>query len=143
MTEPTRFCKGCEKTKPETSEYFKPAGTSFTATCIACLARLKARREQKKAKDAQKENIEDVPRPKEQGGLGHDTDEREEDDDQAEFFTLSELSLDVFLDAITTAAEIHTFSAQVNVSTLVGDENRDRADLLAEAIWERLNYRFV
>lgn len=130
-----RWCSSCRETKPLTPVFFKPKGQDFNVTCIRCSTERAARRKAKQA------NCENIP-----PGASHDTGDSnndEPDDDPALFSALSVLTLPIFLASIASIPDINIFEAQVNLSVM-GDilTEREKADTLAENVWDKLGYRF-
>jgi hypothetical protein len=126
-----KICSKCKKEKPHNADHFKVKGNKGTLSqvCKACLQQLSESYTAKKreAFDAEKENRSD--------------DTEEEDDDALE---LTVLTLEVFLNTISSAQNLVSFTALVDLSAMTGSGDRvQRAKDLAKLIWEHSNYRFM
>ncbi|KAJ7894435.1 hypothetical protein B0H14DRAFT_2559220 [Mycena olivaceomarginata] len=63
-------------------------------------------------------------------------------DDTSEFVGVPAIPVDTFLDALSAAGDVKTFSALVDVSCIEKEDTKDTVDHIAELVWERLDYRF-
>lgn len=129
----TQICSKCKKAKPYNAEQFKLKGTgSLSKVCRSCLLQVSENYTEKKrdAKDAEKEKEnqpEDGP--------------EDEDDDALE---LTVLTLEVFLNTISSAQNLASFTALVDLSALShGGDRCERAKELAKHVWDHTNYRFM
>ncbi|KAJ6601866.1 hypothetical protein DFH09DRAFT_1270764 [Mycena vulgaris] len=130
--EGTRHCKKCRKDKDITPENwkakFRGTGIELTAKCRQCLERDSASMREKRTENTEKEKNEEGNTS---GGA----------DDASDFIGVSAMTLETFLDALSAAGDIQTFSALVDVSALEKEEIRDATDAIAELVWERIGYR--
>ncbi|KAJ6517844.1 hypothetical protein DFH09DRAFT_1098638 [Mycena vulgaris] len=109
--EGTRHCKKCRKDKDITPENwkvkFRGTGIELTAKCRQCLERDSASMREKRAESIEKEKNEE-------GNTSGGAD----DVDASDFIGVSAMTLETFLDALSAAGDIQTFSALVDVSAL-------------------------
>ena len=64
--------------------------------------------------------------------------------EDASFQGVTQTSLSSFLDTLTGISGIHNLSARVDLGSFGNRENiKERADLLAREMWDRLQYRFM
>ncbi|KAJ7938748.1 hypothetical protein B0H13DRAFT_1851336 [Mycena leptocephala] len=133
METATRYCKKCHKDKEINTQNWKAkftaAGLELTAQCRQCLEKAAEAMRKKRGKDdPEKENPT-----------------KEDESDMSDFIGVSALSIDVFLDALSAAGDIKSFSALVDITSL-GESNendtRDCADRVAELVWDKIGYRF-
>jgi hypothetical protein len=133
METATRYCKKCHKDKEINAQNWKAkfsaASLELTAQCRQCLDKAAEAMRKKRGKDdPEKENPA-----------------KEDESDMSDFIGVSALSIDAFLDALSAAGDIKSFSALVDITSL-GDSNendtRDCADRVAELVWDRIGYRF-
>jgi hypothetical protein len=128
-----RKCAACDKVKQETE--FKQKRDGFNAVCKQCSENRKAARDRKKAElegDSGKENTPTVTE-----------DENEEEEHLRK--ELNKFTLEQFIDALMATEDVRSLTTFVDLSVLEveNDSEREKADKLAEAIWEQLKYRFV
>jgi hypothetical protein len=129
METATRYCKKCHKDKEINSQNWKAkfsaAGLELTAPCRQCLDKAAEAMRKKRGKD--------------------DPEKAAKESDMSDFIGVSALSIDAFLDALSAAGDIKSFSVLVDITSL-GDSNendtRDCADRVAELVWDRIGYRF-
>ena len=139
MASPERqLCPKCKKLKNLNASNYK-AGRDvgiFSKTCLQCLAQTAEKYAMKKAK---KDNNKENPQNPDSQDDNH-----ADEDGSNQWLGLSKLDLDLFLETIS-ADDLTSFSALVDISPLIcGEMNlREKADLLAKTIWERLKYRFM
>ena len=125
-----RKCAACDKVKQVTE--FKRKRDGFNAVCKQCSKNRKAARDRKKAElegDSSKENTPVTE------------DENEEEERLRE--EMNNLTLEQFIDVLMATEDIRSLITFVDLSGFKVENERERADKLAEAIWEHLKYRFV
>lgn len=130
-----RKCAACDKVKQETE--FKQKRDGFNAVCKQCSENRKAARDRKKAEmegDSGKENSPTVT-------------EEENDSEEEEHLRkeMNNLTLEQFINALMATEDVRSLTTFVDLSgfKLEVENEREKADKLAEAIWEQLKYRFV
>jgi hypothetical protein len=84
---------------------------------------------------------------------GHDEEKANEADSEDDGFRggnmeqdlsdLTEIPLGKFLEAVSDIRNLQTMSAKVDLSGTDDSEGKARANMLAEEIWERVNYQFM
>ncbi|KAJ6458878.1 hypothetical protein C8R47DRAFT_1244886 [Mycena vitilis] len=133
--EPKRFCPKCRTDKEISSQHWKAKfgkdGFQITANCRKCLDQA-ADTMRKSRNKSEKENPENQ-------------------NDASEFIGLDALPVDAFLNALSEAGDVYLFSALVDITSLLDEEEDEKADLeerhftdkLARRIWETLDYRFI
>lgn len=124
-------CAGCRKIKPLVEFPYKKGqlpgpDATHTKTCYIC--------------DARKKGWDKENRPKQGQNKGVDA----ETDDMVELpdSRLSELELSDFLAVLGRQQDTVSLEANVNIQQLKG-ERREKADALAQLIWEMMNYRWL
>ncbi len=129
-----QLCRSCKTKKLQNEQNFHRGGDGkFGATCLKCLERVKKRR------NAENPNKENTAPQNAVSPLDNKSVENSEPDENVD--GLSVLELDQFLAAISKD-RITTFVSLVNTAT-IDMCGRERADHLAKAIWECMDYRFV
>ena len=128
---PQHHCSSCKCQKDESA--FKvtitPAGHVIGKTCHSC--------SEKRMKKANKENSNPW-----QATGNPDSQEAEPcTDEDTDFFGLTHLSLNQYLDALRTTDHLVTFAACVSMPW-IGLNSKDLGDKLAKETWNELNYRF-
>jgi hypothetical protein len=127
-----RKCAACDKVKQETE--FKQKRDGFNAVCKQCSENRKAARDRKKAElegDSGKENTPVTE------------DENEEEERLRK--EMNNLTLEQFIDVLMATEDVRSLTTFVDLSGLELEDasEREKADKLAETIWEQLKYRFV
>jgi hypothetical protein len=123
-TNDAHLCSGCKVTK-SLAEFEAKSDGSKKKTCLVCTRRTRqAKQNQKKG---EKENI------------GGDVDMEEEDFGHG----LDVFDFHGFLDALTQLDDNLKLQARVDISSKASGSRRERADMLATAIWDKMKYRFV
>ncbi|KAJ7744136.1 hypothetical protein B0H16DRAFT_1322351, partial [Mycena metata] len=74
----------------------------------------------------------------------------EDENDASDFIGVDALAVDAYLEALSEAGDINVFSALVDISSLLEDqdeiediEEREIAHKLARLVWEAIGYRFL
>ena len=130
-----RKCAACDKVKQEGEFKQKRDGINLNAVCKQCSENRKAARDRKKVKlegDSGKENSPAVT-------------EDENEDEEHLRKQMNKLTIEEFINALMATEDVRTLTAFVDLSGLLVDaeDEREKADKLAEAISEQLKYRFV
>ncbi|KAJ7691851.1 hypothetical protein B0H16DRAFT_1752171 [Mycena metata] len=131
---PTRVCKKCRHEKDISSHNWKAKfgtnGFGITANCRRCLDQAANTMRQNRGAP-EKENLED-------------------ENDASDFIGVDALAVDAYLEALSEAGDINVFSALVDISSLLEDqdeiediEEREIAHKLARLVWEAIGYRFL
>ncbi|KAJ3496485.1 hypothetical protein NLJ89_g10479 [Agrocybe chaxingu] len=133
MNNPNRQkCSKCKKEKPVDATQFKCSrGGTFAKIC---------QHQKKEREAATKENPVEERAEEDSGSEDKEDKEDKEGIDRQE---LGNISLDAFLHEISEAEQVHLFVAFVDISELEADSVRERADLLAQKIWEEIDYQFI
>jgi len=127
MDNTKRKCKGCAKYKKLDATEFKQSREGLTAVCQQCLANRKASRSKKKAKlEGNKEN----PTP-----AGEEGEEEDHEHFRQEF---KNLTVKQFRNTLAATEDVRSLIAFVDLMEFEGENERQKADKLAVAIWEQL-----
>jgi recombinational DNA repair protein (RecF pathway) len=126
-------CAACDKVKQETE--FKQKRDGFNAVCKQCSENRKAARDRKKADSELEGTNKNTVTPT------VTEDENEEEEHLRK--EMNNLTLEQFINALMATEDVRSLTAFVDLTTLEGGNEREKADRLAEAIWEQLKYRFV
>lgn len=125
----TQFCAHCKRTRNVVEFGIKRGGISYK-TCTDCRDGISAQNAEKRRK---KDKENSIPANDTSG----------DNEDQQLRHALSDLTLNIFLDSIEKTENLQSFAAFVDLSPLLGENGREKADALAHAIYEKVNYRFM
>jgi len=138
MVDATRKCAACDKTKKLDASEFKLTRDGFTAVCKQCSENRKASRDKKKANlDGDKEN------PNATASTAITEEEQDEEEREHWRKELGNVTLEQFTNAILATEDIQSLIAFVDLSELVTENDRGKADKLTAVIWEQSKYCFV
>jgi len=124
-----RQCQRCYKWMDLDEKNFKKMRDDFSKTCIPCSQTRAEKRAKNKEEDSNKENPP-----------AQDNEDQEDEQLRKE---LGNISLEEFVNSLSSTEDIYSLAAFVEISGLEGKNMRERVDKLAKIIWEQLKYRFV
>lgn len=73
----------------------------------------------------------------------------EDENEASDFIGVDALPVDAYLEALSEAGDINSFSALVDITSLVEEDEKDDieeravADKLARLVWDAIGYRFL